>query len=581
MKTVAAVGRVLRDLVLLTLVEPVRSGRPRTAGWPAGLRPLLVLTLLVYAALTLAVIFAEPLRTSGTLLVLSRGGLIPESGAVLLIGAAAFALALLQTAALHLAWWAKLLTWLLVSSVVLYFALPASLDPLSLLWSLSGLFVLLVMILLRWRARFAWWEFVVVAAATGLALFGSTAGSVTVSGMNADLRGTALEGALQSMASLAMPALFVAGAALAQIAVTASFAGVSSSVRELPRPLLRVLAWLLPLGALIVLGLTLADPENSAAGWSGSVVALLAIGGFAAVATRVAGRPPAWSDLDEDSTKVNYLVAVCAVSLALIAPTVFPLRALAGVLDIGWLLWITDWYAFITRQDATTSVLRMLAGGIGFIVALRTARRGRPWPAMFLAAVFVLATLTLLRTIPGVSIAVSVEQLSAVLITVLLVVGGVLLLGGRLSRQGAVALACGLVLCLVYPHRAILDDPISALLGFTGMGAVLFGLVWRVLTEGEITRDDTPRWPMPARVLLYCASALLAVTSAAYVALTRISGGDNDIAIYADAGDSLLGTPLFLTAVLGCLGIALAPARPAGATPDPYAGHATPGSFGR
>ena len=63
---------------------------------------------------------------------------------------------------------------------------------------------------------------------------------------------------------------------------------------------------------------------------------------------------------------------------------------------------------------------------------------------------------------------------------------------------------------------------------------------------------------MPARVMLYCASALLAVTSTAYVALTRQSGGDTDISIFTDAGDSLLGTPLFITAVLGCIGIAVA-----------------------
>ena len=82
--------------------------------------------------------------------------------------------------------------------------------------------------------------------------------------------------------------------------------------------------------------------------------------------------------------------------------------------------------------------------------------------------------------------------------------------GHNAQVANLVALACGLVLCLVYPHRAILDDPVSAALGFTGMGAVLFGLIWRLLTEGEITRGDSPRWPMPARVMLYCASALLA-----------------------------------------------------------------------
>ena len=52
-------------------------------------------------------------------------------------------------------------------------------------------------------------------------------------------------------------------------------------------------------------------------------------------------------------------------------------------------------------------------------------------------------------------------------------------------------LACGLVLCLVYPHRAILDDPVSAALGFTGMGAVLFGLI----LFGPTGKGTLPPWP--------------------------------------------------------------------------------------
>ena len=558
MKTLAAFGRVLRDLVLLTIVAPVREGRPRTAGWPAGLRALLVLSLAVYAALTLAVVFAAPLRAVDRLIVLSRGGLVPETGAMLLIGASVFALALLLTAALHLSWWAKLLAWLLVTSVVLYFSLGASVDPLSLLWSAGGLLVLLVMIVVRWRRRYAWWEFVAVAAALAAALFGPTLTSETQRGVNVDFRGIALEGTLQAMTSLAMPALFVAGAALAQIAVSASFAGVSSSVRELPRPVIVGLAWLVPLAAVVTVVFALGDAENSPLGWVGAVGVLLVIGALATAATAAAGRPPAWSDLDEDSTALNYLVALCSVALALVGLATIPLQAVVPLLHVEALQSLLDGYNFVARQDATTSILRMLVGGVGFVLALPLARRGRPWPAMFLAAVFALAGLALVRLLSRTGIGAPVAQVAGVLTVALLVIGGWLLATSRLSREGAVALACGLVLCLVYPHRAILDDPVSAALGSTGMGAVLFGLIWRLLTEGEITRGDSPRWPMPARVMLYCASALLAVTSTAYVALTRQSGGDTDISIFTDAGDSLLGTPLFITAVLGCIGIAVA-----------------------
>ena len=143
-------------------------------------------------------------------------------------------------------------------------------------------------------------------------------------------------------------------------------------------------------------------------------------------------------------------------------------------------------------------------------------------------------------------------------------------LSGYQSKWVPKDVVAGLVLCLVYPHRAILDDPISALLGFSGIAAVLFGLIWRVLTEGDITQEGTPKWPVPARVLLFCASALFGVTSTAYTALSRGSGPASlDITVYAEGGDWLLGTPLFLTAVIGCLAIAVAPGPPAQASEAP------------
>lgn len=103
----------------------------------------------------------------------------------------------------------------------------------------------------------------------------------------------------------------------------------------------------------------------------------------------------------------------------------------------------------------------------------------------------------------------TVPQLSALLLIVLLTTAAVLLIGRRLTAASAAALASGILLCVIYPHRAILDDPISALLGFSGIGAVLFGLIWRVLTEGDITQEDAAvagagagaalLWQRPAR----------------------------------------------------------------------------------
>lgn len=104
------------------------------------------------------------------------------------------------------------------------------------------------MVLVRRRRAFAWWEFVVVALALGTAVFVPVLTSQTLRSLGADTRATGLAGAMQTMASLGVPAPLVAGAALAQIAVSASFAAVTSSARELrpvPRRVLvaAVLGW--------------------------------------------------------------------------------------------------------------------------------------------------------------------------------------------------------------------------------------------------------------------------------------------------------------------------------------------------
>lgn len=565
MTTLRGLGRVLRDLVWLTIVQPVRDGRLRTAGWPVGLRAIVFSSLAVYAVVALAVIFAGPLRAADTLLVTTSGATIPELGALLCIGASALALTLFQTAALHLPWWVRLASVLVTLPVIVFFVFGALTEPVMLIPAALGILLILVMLVVRWRARYAWWEFVVIGAALGSALFLPTLLSGRVRSVELDWRATALAGALQTLTTLALPALLVAGAALAQIAVTASFAGVAAGVRELRPPLLRVLAVALAGWAAVELVDRLRDPESTAGGWLSSGIQLIAIMLLAGIAMVIARRPPAWADLDEDSTRVNYLVVLGCVSYQLVAPVLSILHEVARSLGPQWLFAFTDGYLLLTRSDWMLSAMRALVAGIGLVFAVRVARQGRPWTAMFLSGILVLALFDLLRAVdPGLLAVESVPLFAALLLVALLLLTLALGITRRLTAQRSIALACGVLLCLVYPHRAILDDPISAALGFAGIGAVLFGLVWRVLTEGDITRDETPRWPVPARVLLYCASALMAVNSAAYVALTRGSGENSlDIEQYADAGDSLLGTPLFLTAAIGCLAIALMPPRPA------------------
>lgn len=565
MRTLTALGSVVRDIVWLTIVQPVRDGRPRGSGWPVGLGAIVASILTLYGLLALAVVFAGPLRSADTLLVTSSGLTIPDAGAWLCIAGVVLSMVLLQTAALHLPWWVKLFSLMTIMIALLYFATAGAGDPLLVAGSLSCLLVLAVLTIVRWRADFAWWEFVVVAVALAGAVFVPMAGSTMTRSLNADWRGIAVEGGLITVGNLAIPSLLVAGAALAQIAVTASFSGVAAATRELPRRPLQLAGLLLVGWAAVELTGAFRDPENATSGWLGSTLTLALVVVLQTGVLAVAGRPPAWSDLDEDSTQVNYLVTVGSIALLLLQPVPTILREVGRIVGPDWLYTASDTYLGLVGSDTALTITRLAVGVIGLGIAVPLARRGRPWTAMFMSSLTVLVLFQLFRS-QGFDAwaSTTVPQLSGLLLIALLVTAAVLLIGRRLTLPRVAALASGILLCVIYPHRAILDDPISALLGFSGIGAVLFGLIWRVLTEGDITREATPRWPVPARVLLYCASALLGVTSAAFVALTRSSGGTLDVAMFADAGDYLLGTPLFITAVIGCLAIALAPPRPAG-----------------
>lgn len=133
-----------RDIVGLTIVQPVREGRLRGAGWPAGLAAIVASILILYGVLTLAVVFAGPLRAGDVLLVTS-GLTIPDGGAWLCIAGIVLSLALLQTAALHLPWWVKLFSLLTVTVALLYFATAGVTDPMLVVGTVLGLLVLVVL----------------------------------------------------------------------------------------------------------------------------------------------------------------------------------------------------------------------------------------------------------------------------------------------------------------------------------------------------------------------------------------------------------------------------------------------------
>ena len=61
-------------------------------------------------------------------------------------------------------------------------------------------------------------------------------------------------------------------------------------------------------------------------------------------------------------------------------------------------------------------------------------------------------------------------------------------------ERARMLLTVGAVL-VVHDLRFILDDPLSWVVGFSSVAVLLFGLTWRLLTDGEFTHADTKTLP--------------------------------------------------------------------------------------
>ena len=79
--------------------------------------------------------------------------------------------------------------------------------------------------------------------------------------------------------------------------------------------------------------------------------------------------------------------------------------------------------------------------------------------------------------------------------------------------EAQVLFAIGLLVCVLLPWRQLIAEPIPALLGFSAVAVLFTGLLWRFLTEADWANNASPRAPRAARVLIFCAYALIAGTA--------------------------------------------------------------------
>lgn len=553
----------VRDILRITFVEPVREGRPRPSRWPRGLAAIGASAIAVYILLGLAAMFAVPLRQAGDLAISPTSEFtLPVITLPLLTTGLLLSLALAHTAALHTSWWLRVPLFLFGALATFFFTATAYDLPVMILGSVLAYLGLLVFTIVRSRRSYVWWEFLVVtalvAAATLLPWMGAGLGTTFL-----DSRLTGLEGALQNLQLLGLPALIVAATAPAQIVVT-------GAVATSTRPVGRGLFWT---GAAVVLGwfgLTLYwnARELQATDLTSSLITVALTAGVLVLLVRRAGQtqpappsvyPEAWAPWLYPLAIGLVGMAVVAIPLALLR-SALPLFGLRGT-PIGDLVDL----AMDAWMSSNPGVLwRGLLGVVALVIAWQRSRTGRLGEAGFLGSFAVAALLDLAGLLPGGSFMLdrSPDGYALVAGVAALVFAGWTAARGQLDRARVSSVLTVLLLAVLYPHRDLLSDPASAVLVFSAPLVLLFGLTWRLLTDAGFTHDGSPRLPQPARVLLFLANTLFAVTTVAFLALARGTGTPVDTTMWATTTDTLLGDPLFVVALVA--GAWLIVGRPAG-----------------
>ncbi len=585
------------------ITAPLRDGRLRDTGWPVGLRPIVVVGIVAFSLAVTLILLAPVIRSVSPLSVTVGSTVLALPRLVLptIFWLVILSIALLQTAALHVrARTAIVLTGM--SALVLLFlgALDlgadggggVSLTPGKLV-SILAVGALVVLAVVRRRRGFAWWEFplvLAIIATTAVVALGRSAQQSAAFGFDFGPPTASL--VMSSIGQLAVPAALAAGVAVAEFAITASTAAVTALQRpgaaQRPVAVARTVPLVLLFALLLVAGWRVAefafglafDPGSVARPidlpLSTAIVALIALLWLTQARVRRAATSETGATT-RISTVMSHVDAVTfPVAIALTA-TLIPVVALLLAVQIAssWGIRGTAAAAAIAVADALRSsialgVVRLGVGIALIVVALVLARRGRRGSPELIAAIAVMASLSAAPSITETLLPWSSEALAVVVAGVTAVLAAFLALNRRLDARRAAFLLTALLLSAAVAWRELLADPLSAVIGSSGLALVLFGFVWGFLTDADVTHGDSRAYPRPTRVLLFLANAVFGVTVLAYGALARSVDAGIDLDAFAQFGDQLLGTAVILAAVMAVWAAAVSgDSRPAPATVAP------------
>jgi hypothetical protein len=552
-------ARFATGLYRQTLVDPIEQGRLRDLAWPYGLRAIVLVGYIVFVIAGLLVIFSGLIREHSTLIVSGTGLGLPEQLVWPLVLLLSFGVASLMAAAQHGPWWLKVLGLLFTLMVMGTWSLRSP--------SLAGwagwpviaaclMTAMLVLVIIRWRRGFVWWEFAAFWALIGLGMAVGVAETREARIYGSDLNPLNLQQTAAVLGYLALPAATLAGASVAEVTVRATAAATQNAQRFARQgwPYLILVAvlcirlvqcvWLIAQRDPVVDGLT-------SLLWACALVSAFALVGL--VLLRLSRRRESnavVSQLGDELGRVGFAIAAVLIAVTLPVQVFLSVQVLASLEPGGVAARMSfDVTPLVTR---VVDPSRVLVGIVLLILAVRAARRGQASRALLLGGIGVMLVALARQLLFGdrTPAPINPDALNLVASAVVVVTLVILLLGRKLTPQRALALCGMLILSALFSYRDFISDPLGALLGFSGAALVLFGLTWDLFTGSGWANQESRRFPRPTRVLLVLTNYVLSMTVLAYAALIR----DGSTTIYFDPfaqfGDLIFGTGLIAAAAV-------------------------------
>jgi len=550
-------------IVQQTVLEPIRNGRLRDLDWPYGLRSIVLIGYVAFGVAAATVILSGFLRQHSGLIVSTTGLGLPEQMIWPLVLLLSFGVACCVSAALHGPWWLKLLGLLFALMVISTWSLRrGSLAgwagwPVIAAALMAGVIILVI---IRWRRRFAWWEFAVCWALIGFGMTVGVAETRYAKAFGTDFNPLNLQQTAAFLGYLVLPAAALAGASVAEIAVRATVSATENAQRLTQR------AW-----PYVILGIVvgvrsaqavwqIAHRDPVVHGWTallwaaGLVLAFGLVGTVLLRMSRRKGAVPVVSELSDELGRVGFAVAATLIAV---------------VLPVQVFLAIVQLFASLARNGANSTFAydpapildriidptRAAVGLALLVLAVLAARRGRANRALMLGSIGVVLTMLARQLVFGDRTAAPINQDGVNLVTsALIIVAVVVSLARRqLTQRRALGFAGVLILCSLFSYRDFISDPLGSLLGFSGVALVLFGLTWDLLTDSGWGNRESRRFPRPTRVMLVLTNYVLTMTVLAYAALIRDGSTTIYLEPFAELGNLIFGTALLAAAVVALL----------------------------